>query len=201
MSNSSKDQSIKSKFVNREICACISDIADHLFDWEGEKFASYDELENFYKKKCMRCGSGEIEEMDELPEVQKTDAGWVCPVCGTEYEIADYENEEEAKLAALECCGCDDESNTFYKCWCGEIFTEDSYNELDDEPQEVYEWWIVTPWFGEKLKEHGEVVLERWGGWIWGRCCTGQAIYLDDVIDDICSGMCILEGQDHEWEV
>lgn len=153
------NQKIKGQFVSREVLACISDMADHLFDWDGEKYASYDEFCNYYKK--------------------------VCPECGNTYGFEEDEN---------------DDGETIWTCEnCNHILSEDEYENLDTEPDEIYEWWIVTPWFGEKLKDAGEVVLERYGGWIWGRCCSGQAISLDNVISEICCGMEILEGQSFDW--
>ena len=75
--------------------------------------------------------------------------------------------------------------------------------ELDDapesEPQEVYEWWIVTEWLYKKLKDKGYPVLEWGNNYFWGRCTTGQAILLDGVISDICEEMGILEGQKYDW--
>lgn len=61
------------------------------------------------------------------------------------------------------------------------------FGQEDDEGnlQEVYEYWIVTPWFAEKLKAQGELVTEFFNLGIWGRQTTGQAIYADAVIDDI----------------
>lgn len=157
--DSSNNQRIKSKFVNREVLACISDMADHLFGWDGESYASYDELENFYKP--------------------------VCPECGSSYGFEKGEN---------------DEGETVWTCEnCCHKLSDDEHDCLDAEPQEVYEWWIVSTWFGEKLRDAGEVVLERSLGYIWGRCCTGQAILLDYVISKICDEMGILEGQEHDW--
>lgn len=157
--NSSANQTIKSKFVDREVLACISDMAEYLFDWDGEKYASYDDLSNYYQP--------------------------VCSECGDSYGFEKGEN---------------DEGETIWTCQnCDHVFTDWEHENLDTEPQEVYEWWIVSSWLGEKLKDHGEVVLERWGGWIWGRCTSGQAILLDDVISDICCEMGILEGQSYDW--
>lgn len=90
-----------------------------------------------------------------------------------------------------------DEMDYGVKCpYCGTIHEE----EPETDPQEIYEYWIVTPWLGEKLREKGEPVLKRHGGWIWGRTCSGQAIALDWVISLICYDMGILEGQPHEWK-
>ena len=145
--NSSKNQTIKGQFVQREVYACISDMAEHLFSYEGDKYADWNEWENLYIARCPECG-------------ETVDYGVECPHCGAIYE-----------------------------------------EEPETEPQEIYEYWIVSPWLGEKLRDKGEPVLERWSGWIWGRTCTGQAILLDSVISSICYDMGILEGQPHEWKI
>ncbi|HBG0867859.1 TPA: hypothetical protein ACMVA2_000264 [Clostridioides difficile] len=81
---------------------------------------------------------------------------------------------------------------------------EELINELteleneQDEPNEVYEFWIVSGWLCNKLKELGEVVISSEN--IWGRGCTGQSISLDYVIWQICNDMEILEGQKHEYK-
>lgn len=55
----------------------------------------------------------------------------------------------------------------------------------DDDPQEIYEWWIVDSWLLNKLEAHHQPVLRtEYGNW-WGRTCTGQSIALDSVIEDI----------------
>ena len=61
----------------------------------------------------------------------------------------------------------------------------DAHN-LDPERNEVYEHWIVSDWLARKLEKRGEVVEQDFHGLtIWGRCCTGQAILLDHVIQQI----------------
>jgi hypothetical protein len=63
---------------------------------------------------------------------------------------------------------------------CGEAIT-------DIQPAEIYEWWLVSDWMFKKLEEKGEAVLKTdWGDW-WGRTCTGQAIYIDGVVEEIYS--------------
>jgi len=72
--------------------------------------------------------------------------------------------------------------------------------EYDQEMAEVYEWWIVTDWFANKLKAKGEIILEDFFNLtIWGRQGTGQAILLDWVVGSIAEDMEILEGQVNEW--
>lgn len=78
-------------------------------------------------------------------------------------------------------------------------FSKEDYN--NSYSHEIFEWWAVTNWFGEKLKEQGCVIIETWGKSYWGRCTTGQSIILDGCILDIAKSMEILEGMEHEWNV
>ena len=129
-------------FVEREVITNISDLAEHLFSWEGDKcYAAWDEWENLYITRCPECGETIAE-----PEWEEVEGeSYKCPHCST------LHNEKpEAEI------------------------------------QEIYEYWIVSPWLGKRLRDKGEPVLERWGGWIWGRTGTGQVIALDSVISEIC---------------
>ena len=49
---------------------------------------------------------------------------------------------------------------------------------------DVMEWWLIDSWLAERLKREGEVFSEEYG-W-WGRLTSGQAIYMDGVIQEIC---------------
>lgn len=60
--------------------------------------------------------------------------------------------------------------------------TDEDGNETD---KEVFEWYCVSNWLGEHLKEYGEVVLVSYGQAWWGRTCTGQAIILDGTIQAV----------------
>lgn len=101
----------------------------------------------------------------------------VCPECGEVVE--EVENDEGEMVYKCEYCDWEDE------------------DEPDTQPQEIYEWWLVTDWFAKKLRDMGEPILvdEQ----IWGRTCTGQAILLDWTISQVCEEMGILEGQEHDW--
>jgi len=50
---------------------------------------------------------------------------------------------------------------------------------------EPLEYWIVSDWLAEKLACHGEMILERGLGDIWGRTISGQSICIDGVIEEI----------------
>ena len=71
--------------------------------------------------------------------------------------------------------------------------------ELEPEFLEPYEFWIVTNWLADKLREKNEIVAEFMGFNIWGRLTTGQAILLDDIINRIAEDIGILEGMENEW--
>lgn len=57
--------------------------------------------------------------------------------------------------------------------------------ENSEELDEVYEWWLVTPYMAELLKENGEVIFADYDCYWWGRTTTGQALYMDWVIQEI----------------
>ena len=118
-----------------------------------------------------------------------------------EKEILSYEDVENSYQQGCPSCGsqevtCSLETNMFTCRDCGERFEE-----LGQEPKEIYEWWIVTDYLYRKLSGKGQPVLEWGNNCYWGRCCTGQAILLDSVISEICSDMEILEGQKNEWKI
>ena len=55
----------------------------------------------------------------------------------------------------------------------------------NEDEKEIFEWWLVDDWMLDKLEEAGEPVLrtdyENW----WGRTCSGQAVYLDSIMQKI----------------
>ena len=60
----------------------------------------------------------------------------------------------------------------------------DSLQNFNDST-EVLEWWLVTPYMAELLKEKGEVILSDYDCYWWGRTTSGQALYMDGVIQEI----------------
>lgn len=61
----------------------------------------------------------------------------------------------------------------------------EAMQEAGEDRREVYEWWIVSRWLYERLRQKGEPVIDSDYGYLWGRTCTGQAILLDAVIEEI----------------
>ena len=74
----------------------------------------------------------------------------------------------------------------------GLSFEEDWYQELCCTPDpdsegdylEPLEFWAVDSHLGSFMKERGELITQEFGLWIWGRQTSGQAIYLDSIIND-----------------
>jgi hypothetical protein len=66
-----------------------------------------------------------------------------------------------------------------------EITAEDLDDFRYDNPKEIYEWYLVSDWFIDRLREINEPVLDNNYGEYWGRCCTGQAICLDYSIQEL----------------
>ena len=54
-----------------------------------------------------------------------------------------------------------------------------------EDMQEVFEHWLCSDWFIDRLKKIGEPILETDIGTWWGRTCTGQSIYLDHNIQEL----------------
>ena len=72
---------------------------------------------------------------------------------------------------------------------------------FESESREIYEWWAVSNWLAEKLKEKGyPVIINNYRCSYWGRTTTGQVILLDSVISSICYDLEILEGQKLSWK-
>lgn len=204
--DSSKNQRIKEQLVGREVMCCLTSEIEYILaqtDYGNSDDAPFtrDDIEHESNKMCSECDiAGCFEETltDELDDDQlennlsyKDDdepIQYTCPVCGIDWNTAD-----EAK----QCCN----TKQIYICKdCGKIYNEDDYKNLDDDEDEIYEWWAVSSWLGDKLKKQGEAVIEGYCAWFWGRGSSGQAILLDAVISRIAEDMEILEGQTYEWD-
>ncbi len=67
--------------------------------------------------------------------------------------------------------------------WARELLCGDPNNEEEDP---AYEVWKVSEWLARQLTQRGHRVRELWmGNHYWARGATGQAIKLDDVIEEI----------------
>lgn len=169
--NSNKNQEIKRKFVEIEVIYCVS-------SWVGDSLVKdlikYEDIENtsyYYADLSDNYFEGSYEEKEALIE------------------------ELEEKIMEL------DDEPTLNSDEKIERLQNDVLilTEAELENREVFEWWLVTEWLFEKLRDKEEVVIDSNYGHIWGRCTTGQAILLDYIITEICNDLEILEGQRYEW--
>ena len=55
----------------------------------------------------------------------------------------------------------------------------DEVRNKGEDIQEIFEWYLVSDWLLDRLREINEPVIDNDYGEYWGRCCTGQAICLD----------------------
>jgi hypothetical protein len=60
----------------------------------------------------------------------------------------------------------------------GDYIVYNLYNEDEEEIKEIFQYFIVSPWLGEKIKENGGIVIVSPDLTFWGRECCGMS-YLD----------------------
>ena len=70
---------------------------------------------------------------------------------------------------------------------------EIDYSDCYEHETEIFEYWAVSNFLAEKLKEKGYIIIDDYFVSIWGREITGQAILLDLSISQICEDMKILD--------
>lgn len=187
--NSNVNQDIKSKFVHREVQACVTSLVEYVLtsgEIVPEPPFTFDDIENYYtypewsqrlQGEDLYFPGGTEEAKDEF--LTKFDD----LVTASEDLYGNEEISEETHERNLELIQ----------------EAKEEFEALDQEGQEIFEWWMVTNWLGEKLKEKGKAVVSDGLNTYWGRTTTGQAILLDHVISEICSEMEILEGQTNIW--
>ena len=146
-------------FVNREVGHCQSTLIDELIKRE---IFNFDDIENFY------------ESLEDTLNGLAKDA-LLDILHGSDIDTDEWKDKTESEITAeilsLEASGIINPCN------------------VEREPQAIYEWWLVNDWFIEKLRAEGEPILENDYGTWWGRTCTGQAIFLDYVIEKIYDGL------------
>ena len=158
------------------------------------------------EREVLHCASYMVSELGKLEQFQD-DILELYSRCVT---IDDCELIDDGTLDTV--IAIDGEQHRFDADWASEyrdengaIIDEDelfqaAIDDVDPEPREVFEHWIVTSWFAGKLAEHGEVTGELFDFHIWGRGTTGQSISMDWIIHEIASEMEILVGQKNSWD-
>ena len=73
----------------------------------------------------------------------------------------------------------------FLQTHAAEEDCDDEYNLEDLSLREPFEFYIVTDYFAQQLKERDALITDHFGFFIWGRETTGQHIVLDYIFQDI----------------
>lgn len=171
--NAVRNQEIKRKFVSLHVYCNVGSLAEYCLNHgyeDSESPISLDSIENYYS----------------YPEYHGTYADFDG---GTE-EQRDAEIERLNELIEETAPGA---TITHIEEEIVEL------ENLETEPQEIYEWWAVSEYLYDNLKEKGYPVCDAGSCYVWGRTTSGQAILLDYVITLICAEMEILEGQTNSW--
>ena len=178
--DSNINQDIKRQFTDREIYAPAGIIVDFIlkksFETSDAPF-SIDDISNLF---YFQDADG-----NQHTEPKK------------EMQIASWKDELEEAEEELP----DDDENAALISHIAALHNDiETLENAESTMKEIYEWWIVSSFLARKLENYGESILTDGQNHYWGRCTTGQAILLDDVISRICSDMEILHGQRHAWK-
>lgn len=181
--NDGKNQDIKSKFIEREVFCNVNSLVEFILSNEGKDAPfTLDDVENLYTPDNEKA----LDDLLELWNDQQSEMKEYSNDPDTFNRKVKTESDFRVFLNSLD----DDELKETF-----EHFDID----VETEPQEVFEWWAVSGYLFDKLKDQGCVVVDSGSCKVWGRCTTGQAILLDGVISRICADMGILEGQENAW--
>jgi uncharacterized UPF0160 family protein len=174
---------------------------------DGEQYVSYDELPDLIVEYSNRKDDLEfeiedhksniataeeemqewIDKLESLKEgrdacMENTEAWdeFVRDIAEADREIAEYENiiaEYESEMAGPIADLANVEDDLYLM------------EHAEEEPQEIFEWWIVSDWMANHLSSKGCPILRSDYITLWGRTTTGQAIYMDGVIQQIVRGL------------
>lgn len=213
IADSSKFQRVCSAFVGRNVEHCMSslfyDIGQNLGDCARLFDVDYDEAMTWFSREDWEepvrtyiFDDADLDDLEKIIDLADEDWQTVLDNIGYSTYLAtqdELENDDpddfEDWLKGQDDCHSKEES--FSRAVRHEVWmfvTDDHYGvvgrEFDIEPdqREVYEHWLVDRYFGSQLAQSGEVVFEFCNMTIWGRCCTGQSIAMDGVIEEMVKG-------------
>lgn len=212
MNKESNRQELAKRIVDREIYYCVSSLVSTLSDMAQHDSRPWKEQDIHWEEDILpllesidyeEAGTQAINECDDLDELETMADGvgyWSDAIAATGYDSAQDYADSDGEMDGVDfatwlnahCTGCEqvDALDTLHKyiaanCTDWPQFCQENDIDTDDFRNEVYEHWIVSDWLARKLKDRGYVTGELCGLTIWGRTCTGQAIYLDCVIQEI----------------
>jgi hypothetical protein len=179
-----------------EVRYCVSCLIQYLAP-VAERLGDYDTYLNLVGgrpdyEEAARAFVMDDADLDQLEEIADNFGYWSDILADVGYEkyvegFADPDDEAMELEEWLAACFQDGVQILRSKVWAlidDYLAVCDDYN-LEPEYLEICEYWLVTNWLAGELREHGEVVEDYLGLTIWGRCTTGQPVYMDAVVQDI----------------
>lgn len=141
-------------------------------------YAEQAESDSFTLELCIDADgswSVSVEESDDPVTVGDYEATW----------RGDPRSHSTLELAAMLLEPCREEHQGLDDDDLLERYQDAVREHSQDNPQEAYEWWRVSPWLVRKLRELGEIVIENGYGCWWGRGCTGQSMLMDGTLQQV----------------
>ncbi len=178
-------EELAERYLDREVLACQSSLVDAMLK-AGEELPpdlrdgwSWEDVENLRPDPS----DWDIEQCREWLDERGIGHPDPDPWAMTEEELRDYLPDDqrpgtvdEMRAAVIDCIDGDDGALDDWR---------EAVREAD--PEEVLEWWLVSKWLGRELRQAGMVVLENDYGFWWGRTCTGQALIMDGVLQQVAA--------------
>jgi hypothetical protein len=170
------------KFISNGLSVCQSALVNELVEQGFDGF-DYDDIENLYPDPSAwgldECREFLQERGGRMPE----DDPYLMDDAELRRELLnigiDPGEDDTATLRAAVIANYDDgiiPGNHYWR------------NRVRDiaEPAEIFEWWVIADSMVlDDLLAQGECVIDNdYGRW-WGRCCTGQANYLDSTFREM----------------
>lgn len=211
LADESKFQRACDEYIRKNVFYCLSSMfyqigkdietSSKLFDEDYDEMLSwfsqpdYEEAASYFIR--------ESADLEQLEEIAEQNGYWDDLLEGIGYNVYVSTCEEtdddpdslEDWLEAQDRCHEEKFSDALREEVLKLLTSPESYQQvceeysLDVEYNEIYEHWLVSSDFGEELKTRGYLVFDFQGMTVYGRGCTGQAISLDWVTQDIVKGI------------
>lgn len=171
-------------WIKRDIKANQSSLVDALISEDRDGFTT-DDIENVYRD-FSDATIGECREyLNDIGGDEPDKNPWKMNRDELAELLADvsiqvYDHESESDLRAAVIANIDDETIDGLDGW------RTAATELaQDNPNESYQWFLVSEWLCRHLRDAGEIVIDNGYGQWWGRGCAGQAIAMDGTLQAI----------------
>lgn len=187
-------------YARRDVLQCVSALVDDLIkaansgDLSGDlaEGFGYDEIRGLYRDTdnftADECREYADEHGLDLPAVPTSR----CADCDGDGKRADIPTNTDHPCETCEGRGeiddhpdhwAEDDSRYGWLTEAREVCREHA----QDNPAEVYEWWLVSRWLCDQLAAIGEVTINNGYGHFWGRTCTGQGLIMDGTLQQIAA--------------